>query len=566
MSFYTGKRRLYRLLILVVLGSCVVFTVFPRTHAVYAIDMSPQLIVLDGGGYDDAGASAVDAAGNLYLTGSVETGTSQSSFAAAKYNPQGSLLWRSHYSGPQYGRGLAIAVDAQGNVYVTGYISDGVIFNSNIDYLTVKFDHNGVEQWSRTYDGPVKGYDQATEIAVDQQGDVYVSGSSYGQGNDWATLKFSSSGALLWERRYTGTGSFDDRVSDMVLDGAGDLIITGTSENTGDGETNDIVTLKYNSQGNVIWERAFTQTTISHEFANDLDVDGNGNIYITGTTQENFSPYVPPFPITLKYDSNGNLLRTISGQAAGGAAIDADSAGNFWVAGFFPSPDLSFRWFKAKYDANGDNVWATPLAVPSGSFLGEMKLLVDSGGNVFVAGTLRDLSTIASDYLTIKCAPNGSELWQNRFNGTGNRDDNVAAISRDNADNIYVTGTSWGDYVSIGGTADDIITLRFASGSTPPPTPPPAAPTNLRATATSSIVIRLNWQDQSNDETGFKIERCQDTGCINFVEIAQVARNASSYYDAGLARNKVYSYRVRAFNVFGDSPYSNTASARTRNK
>jgi uncharacterized delta-60 repeat protein len=566
MSFNTSKRRFYRLLIVAVLGSCVVFTVFPLPQAVYAVDMPPQLIVLDGGGYDDAGASAVDAGGNLYVTGSVESGTSQSSFAAAKYNPQGNLLWRSHYSGPQYGRGLAIAVDNQGNVYVAGYISDGVIFNSNIDFLTVKFDRDGVQQWARAYDGPVKGYDQATEIAVDQQDDIYVSGSSYGLGNDLATLKYSPSGALLWERRYTGFGSFDDRVSDMVLDSAGDLVITGTTENTGDGETNDIVTVKYNPQGTVLWERAFTETSISHEFANDLDVDGNGNIYITGTTQENFSPYVPPFPITLKYDRNGNLLRTIRGQAAGGAAIDADSAGNFCVVGFFPNPDLSFRWFEAKYDVNGDNVWATPLAVPSGSFLGEMKLLVDSVGNIFVAGTLRDLSTIASDYLTIKCAPNGSELWQNRFNGTGNRDDNVAAISRDSTDNIYVTGTSWGDYVTLGGTADDIVTLRFVSGSIPPPSPPPLAPTNLRATATSSIVIRLNWTDQSNDETGFKIERCQDAGCTNFVEIAQVARNASSYYDAGLARNKVYNYRVRAFNVFGDSPYSNTASAKTRNK
>src|SRR5262245_11650129 len=338
MSLNIGTARFRRLKILAM--ACLLFTAFPSPHAVLADNIPPQLIVLDGGRYDNAGASAFDAAGNFYVTGSVETATSQSSFAAAKYNPQGELIWRSHYSGAQYGKGLAIAVDSQGNVCVTGFISDGVIFNSNYDYLTVKFDRNGVEQWARTYDGPAKGYDQATEISVDGDGNVYVSGSSYGQGNDWATLKYGSSGALLWERRYTGSGSFDDRVSDTVLDGAGNLVITGTSETTGDGETNDIVTLVYSSQGNVIWERAFTETNLSHEFTNDLDVDGNNNIYITGTTQENFSPYVPPFPITLKYNRDGNLLRIIHGQAAGGAAIDADTAGNFWVAGFSPSPDL----------------------------------------------------------------------------------------------------------------------------------------------------------------------------------------------------------------------------------
>jgi tripartite motif-containing protein 71 len=75
----------------------------------------------------------------------------------------------------------------------------------------------------------------------------------------------------------------------------------------------------------------------------------------------------------------------------------------------------------------------------------------------------------------------------------------------------------------------------------------------------------LSWTDNSTDENGFKIERCQGNNCINFVEIAQVAANTSSYPNTGLSSNTAYRYRVRAFNSGGNSGYSNIAKAKTLN-
>jgi hypothetical protein len=98
---------------------------------------------------------------------------------------------------------------------------------------------------------------------------------------------------------------------------------------------------------------------------------------------------------------------------------------------------------------------------------------------------------------------------------------------------------------------------------TPTPTPPPAAPSNLTATAVSTSQINLAWNDNSNNESGFKIERCQGTNCTNFVEIAQVGPNVTTFNNTGLARNTRYRYRVRAFNGGGNSAYSNIAAART---
>ena len=81
--------------------------------------------------------------------------------------------------------------------------------------------------------------------------------------------------------------------------------------------------------------------------------------------------------------------------------------------------------------------------------------------------------------------------------------------------------------------------------------------------AISSTQINLAWQDNSANEDGFKIERCQGNGCSNFAEIAEVGANVTTYSDTGLEPNTRYGYRVRAFNGVGNSGYSNIARRRT---
>ncbi|MFN8490040.1 MAG: fibronectin type III domain-containing protein [Caldilineaceae bacterium] len=89
------------------------------------------------------------------------------------------------------------------------------------------------------------------------------------------------------------------------------------------------------------------------------------------------------------------------------------------------------------------------------------------------------------------------------------------------------------------------------------------APTNLTAKALSNSQISLTWSDNSTNETGFKIERCQNVGCTAFTQIAPVGANVTTYIDAGLTANTSYTYRLRASTTAGDSGYSNLASAVT---
>jgi len=114
------------------------------------------------------------------------------------------------------------------------------------------------------------------------------------------------------------------------------------------------------------------------------------------------------------------------------------------------------------------------------------------------------------------------------------------------------------DYVATsGGAVNYTYTIMANSGNNPP-----VAPSNLTATAVFTTQINLSWQDNSGDESGFRIER--KTGASGtYAQIATTSTNIATYSDTGLSPSTTYYYRVRAYNTIGDSAYSNEASATT---
>jgi hypothetical protein len=91
----------------------------------------------------------------------------------------------------------------------------------------------------------------------------------------------------------------------------------------------------------------------------------------------------------------------------------------------------------------------------------------------------------------------------------------------------------------------------------------PSPPSNLTAVASSKSQINLTWTDNSDNENGFKIERCKDSTCTNFTQIAIVGVNATVYSNTRLKNNTTYRYRVCAYNATGNSDYSITSTAMT---
>jgi len=246
--------------------------------------------------YDIATSLAVDDAGNVYVTGySYGSGTFED-YATVKYSSSGVQQWVARYNGPGNGDDIAtsLAVDDAGNVYVTG-TSDGS--DTDYDYATIKYNSDGTELWVVRYDGPASGEEYASAIAIDDAGNVYVTGCSVGSGtdNDYATVKYSSAGTEQWVARYDGPINTYDNARAIAVDDAGNVYVTGYSY--GSGTFEDYATIKYNSSGIEEWVARYDGPVSIYDWAYAMVVDDAGNVYVTGGGGGEYA--------TVKYNSSG---------------------------------------------------------------------------------------------------------------------------------------------------------------------------------------------------------------------------------------------------------------------
>jgi len=395
-----------------------------------------------GNDFDIATAIAVDAAGNVYVTGySYDSGT-YDDYATIKYNASGVEQWAARYNGPgnDFDIATAIAVDAAGNVYVTGWSYGSGTYN---DYATIKYNTSGIEQWVAYYNGPGNGWEYAAAIAVDAGGNVYVTGWSSGSGTvyDYATIKYNASGVQQWVARYNGPGNDWDMGIAITVDDVGNVYVTGYS--VGSGTSYDCATIKYNASGVQQWVARYNGPGNGWDEAGAIAVDAAGNVYVTGWSYGSgtYNDYA-----TIKYNASGieQWVARFNVHAYDAAtAIALDAAGNVYVTGtsqFGPWRDYA----TIKYNPSGILQWVAYYNGPGNSWDGATAIAVDAAGNVYVTGYSYDGSGTSQDYATIKYNASGVEQWAARYNGPRNYDDYAAAIAVDGAGNVYVTGTSYG--------------------------------------------------------------------------------------------------------------------------
>jgi hypothetical protein len=447
-----------------------------------------------GNDFDWAYSVATDSQGNVYVVGSARStdfpvynpgggayyqGSNAGEYDAfiLKFNSSGVRLWATYYGGNDlWEEALSVATDPQGNVYVVGYTysTDFPVYNpgggayyrgayyqgNNAGYsdaFILKFNPSGVRQWATYYGG--SSYDEASSVATDPQGNVYVvgwtystdfpvynpGGGAYYQGNnadssDAFILKFNSSGVRLWATYYGGSNY--DYTNSVTTDPQGNVYVVGSTWSTdfpvynpGDGAYcqgsfaggySDAFILKFNSSGVRLWATYYGGNDLWEE-ALSVATDPQGNVYVAGYT------YSTDFPV---YNPGDGVY--YQGNNAGG--YDA---------------------FILKFNSSGVRLWATYYG--GVSWERANSVTTDSQGNVYVVGSTRSSDFpvynpgggayfqrgFGYDYdaFILKFNSSGVRLWATYYRGSSI--DDASSLTTDPQGNVYVVGGTWSSYFPV---------------------------------------------------------------------------------------------------------------------
>ena len=420
-----------------------------------------------GGGEDWGKSIVVDAIGNSYVTGCFlstsitlgsfilsNAGGGQSDIFIAKYDPSGNVIWAKKAGGIDPDIAKSIAIDNNGNIFVSGYFASSTItfgtttltnvtnsipFNT-ADIFVTKLDQYGNFIWANSAGGI--GSDFALDVATDINGNCYLTG---------------------W---YSDSISFDSFTFTKL---AGLYIV------------------KYDVSGNVVWAKE-ESGNMNSDWPGSITVDQNGSFYLTGFFQSdtiNFGNYTlvnsgswiyhKDF-FVVKYNNNGNVMWAKSAMSWGneeGIRVKVDNNGNVYVTGILNTDSMTFGntiianpngsggsdFFIAKYDSSGIEQWA--MGCGGIRWDKSKDIAIDALGNIYLTGNFESpsitfgnitlINTSPPGYANIfvvKLDPSGNSVWAIKGEGSGYQ--NGGGLSLDQSGNVYISGDFGGSTLNLG--------------------------------------------------------------------------------------------------------------------
>lgn len=383
--------------------------------------------------------------------------------------------WAGHGAGPGSEGAFGVAVDGNGNGFITGFyvgpldIGDTTLVSEGRrDIYIAKYDANGNFQWARSMGGPFD--DVSFAAATDGAGNIYISGffetmidvgdtslTSAGF-EDLLVAKYDGNGNFEWA--FSGGGFDTDRGAGIAVTDAGTVWVTGYFAGNGQfGDSSfvasggvgdrDIFLLKLDSQGN--FERGLRDGGPMDDLGKDVGLDANGNVYLTGSFQSTAQignstlTAIGTDVFLVKYDANGNFGYAVQDAGSGiadGRKIAVSDAGEAHVLGNFnQSIDVGtqtfnatgtaadFDFYVAKYDPSGNFMWAQHEGSPT--LDNGNGIALDGIGNVFVSGNIQTNAVVGDSLFLMNCfeslllvsySPTGTFQWaiQDTSNPGGN--------------------------------------------------------------------------------------------------------------------------------------------------
>lgn len=301
------------------------------------------------------------------------------------------------------------------------------------------------QEWAKTYNGSAKGLDLAKYITMDANKNVYVTGESWGGDateTDIVTIKYDNNGNQKWAKRYDGLGHRVDYPVGMVTDKAGNVYVAGLMESLAkspQGTTDkDIVLIKYDPTGKRLWVKTYGGSGKKDDYVGALVIDSDDSLYLVGAVigKAGVSTLV-----ILKYTPSGVLVWSqaylgIEGIGAGGSGLTMDA--NFlYVIGGTRAKQTGDDFLTLKCSKTGSIVWAQSLF----STYSDKKditdyptsVVVDPKGNVYVVG-----SSVPTywKWFFVKYSPQGKQLWSQTMEDHDQND--YPKLGLDKLGNIYI--------------------------------------------------------------------------------------------------------------------------------
>ncbi|MFN0189449.1 MAG: T9SS type A sorting domain-containing protein, partial [Bacteroidia bacterium] len=386
---------------------------------------------------------------NVYLTGkSQPTFSGNFDCFTVKLNSAGVQQWVSRYAAGVniQSFGNAIAVDGSGNVYVAGCIDPP---SAGLNWLVIKYNAAGVQQWADVLNGPGNSDDEALDIVVAPNGNATACGYVYditANGFINAFVKqYDVNGGTVWTDTYTNPAfNLADRLRGLAYNNAGNLFVSGETANSANSKL-DVLVMSYNAAGVRQWETIYMDSTSSNdEYLLGNTFDDLGNAYVVGTDYSN------GFITRVNFDGTQGWRRKWTGPLPFGNdvlfSVAVDNNGGVYTSGrcIYPGPDYYgngglTNMIITKYSEAGDSLWTYRVADSTDASMGIA--IATRNGKVYGGGFKTDTAHTDENLYVIALDTAGNGLNEWNHNGQGHAITHGQLVRTDAADNVYCAST-----------------------------------------------------------------------------------------------------------------------------
>lgn len=442
----------------------------------------------------------MDPKGNAYLCGYTFDTDGQRDMYIQRADKNGFTNWKLTYNGKggENDEAMDLCVDASGNTYVTGYSKSK---KSEYDITTLKIAPDGLIEWDVHYDFiNVRGDDRGAKITMDSEGNIYVAGISDGNAGsktdyDIVLLKYNPKGIMLWNKRFSGKAAGDESVTGLQCISGNRIILTG---NTYNGTDDDMLVHQYNDAGLLVWEN-YHNSNIGNDRSSGMTIDNGEKITVVGTSFNGKDNDM----LTMQYTADGTqnwINQFDGGRNEEGVAVAADGSRNIYVTGTSYG-EKNTDVIVLKMSDNGVTNWVDTYNGDDDLNDGASAIQIDKSDFIIVAGYSEvNKDKPQSELLLRKYHPNfGVPVWNKLLDGGEKLNDRAYCLLIDEKNNLYVAGSG----TSSKGQ-EDIVSMKFDS------------PLNLHEITYPGTGINL-FPNPFTDE--ITIDLFNDKGILSYIDI-----------------------------------------------